>query len=170
MAVLKAYGLEQDLKDKLKLKLWFEDLQHLPMSQYEKAIVQLRKAHTSWYPSDNVPALILDQVAAIPKVMAYHITSERWLEMREENNIRLLNQGGDDVTQKTRNDYEHMLSFIEAYPFPEYPKKSTSQKQDEIDRNYCDLMHKNGMRPHDVTSMEFNKLMVKRLMEIAFPG
>lgn len=70
---------------------------------------------------------------------------------------------------KTQQDIDQITGFMEAYPFPEYPKKSTSAQQEAIDQDYYRLMRQNGIEPNHVTSMEFNKIMVKRLMQTAFP-
>lgn len=93
LAVLKVYGLTQDITDKVLLKFWFEDLSHLPMEKYEKAVIALRKAHTTWYPSDNIPALILEQVGFLPKKPSIPAVIREIGEWRAKQ--KLLNQGGE---------------------------------------------------------------------------
>ncbi len=73
-------------------------------------------------------------------------------------------------SEKTLKDFKQITEFMEHYPFPEYPKKSTSNEQAFMDEEYFQAMRSHGIEPNHVTSMEFNKLMVKRLMETAFPA
>ena len=74
------------------------------------------------------------------------------------------------TTDKTLQDFKQITEFMDAYPFPEYPKKSTSNEQAFMDEEYFQAMRSLGIEPGDVTSMEFNKMMVARLMKTAFPG
>lgn len=73
-------------------------------------------------------------------------------------------------SEKTLHDFKELTEFMEAYPFPVYPKKSTSNEQAFIDQEYYQLMRVNGIEPDHVTSMEFNLMMVDKLIKTAFPG
>ena len=63
-------------------------------------------------------------------------------------------------------DYKLLSSFMEAYPFPDYPEGANQETCEKIDREYYDRMRKAGIDPNEITHPK----MFKGLMADLFGG
>lgn len=102
--LLRTCGAPVDVDDGT-LKFWFEILGKYEFVDFRKAIVELVETKTTWFPNDNIPALILVAVKVFRKkrIISEHTLAEdnkksAWIkqieaEGRPEFNLKELTSG-----------------------------------------------------------------------------
>ena len=67
-------------------------------------------------------------------------------------------------------DYKLLSSFLEAYPFPDYPVDASQQTCKQIDQQYYDRMRKAGIDPDEPTHPKMVKWLMADLNRISPPS
>tara|TARA_R100001530_G_scaffold136207_1_gene115783 strand:- start:412 stop:807 length:396 start_codon:yes stop_codon:yes gene_type:complete len=64
LTILQSVGLEE--KDQWEMKIWLKILNdpnnNLTVDEFQEACMHLARTRTSFYPGDNIPAMVLDRV------------------------------------------------------------------------------------------------------------
>ena len=62
LAILGSFGCPVRDVDDETIKLWFEVLSPYEFGDFRKAVMKLCPEKTTWYPNDNIPALLIVEI------------------------------------------------------------------------------------------------------------
>ena len=98
LTILQSVGLEE--KDQWEMKIWLKILNDpnnkLTVDEFQEACMHLARTRTSFYPGDNIPAMVLDRVK----------------EYREERKRQLFKEKAD---QEALEEKEYRRKFLEEH-------------------------------------------------------
>ena len=98
LAILQSVGLEE--KEEWEVKIWLKILNdpnnNLRANEFQEACMHLARTRTSFYPSDNIPAMVLDRVKGY----------------REEKKRQLFKEKAD---REAIEEKEYRRKFIEEH-------------------------------------------------------
>ena len=98
LTILQSVGLEE--KDQWEMKIWLKILNdpnnNLTVDEFQEACMHLARTRTSFYPGDNIPAIVLDRVK----------------EYREERKRQLFKEKAD---QEALEEKEYRRKFLEEH-------------------------------------------------------
>lgn len=67
LLVFESFGLKNEGLEDIQLDAWFASMQDLDFEKVKKAIVVISRTKTSWFETDNPPAIIRKAVNELPK-------------------------------------------------------------------------------------------------------
>lgn len=98
LTILQSVGLEE--KDQWEMKIWLKILNdpnnNLTVDEFQEACMHLARTRTSFYPGDNIPAMVLDRVK----------------DYREEKKRQLFK---DKADHKALEEKEYRRKFLEEH-------------------------------------------------------
>ena len=109
LTILQSVGLEE--KDEWEMKIWLKILNDpnnsLTVDEFQEACMHLARTRTSFYPGDNIPAMVLERVK----------------EYREEKKRQLFKEKMD---REALEEKEYRTKFLKEY------KENTLERNMEI--------------------------------------
>ncbi len=115
LTILQSVGLEE--KDEWEMKIWLKILNDpnnsLTVDEFQEACMHLARTRTSFYPGDNIPAMVLERVK----------------EYREEKKRQLFKEKMD---REALEEKEYRTKFLKEYK--ENPLERNMEIKNEIQK------------------------------------
>jgi len=115
LTILQSVGLEE--KDEWEMKIWLKILNDpnnsLTVDEFQEACMHLARTRTSFYPGDNIPAMVL----------------ERMKDYREERKRQLFKEKMD---REALEEKEYRTKFLKEYK--ENPLERNMEIKNEIQK------------------------------------